>query len=699
MGSSFMRLALLAALVALLVGASSASARTLAGDGKLHRGQDAAFVSGQVIVQFRSGASAASRARTLSARGAHAVRALGQPGLTLVRLRGGASVQAAVASLERDPSVDFAEPNYVYHLTGIPNDANFDQLWGLHDPVGDHDIDAPEAWETQTGSPDVVVAVIDSGVAYDHPELNGNIWVNPDEDIDGVDDDGNGRIDDVRGWDFIQNDNAPLDANGHGTHVAGTIGAEGNNMNDIAGVNWDVSIMPVRAGNAYGELPGSAILNSINYACANGADVVNGSFGGSGKSTAISNAIKSNACKNTLFVFAAGNDGHVLNNNTAATNAYPCEYWRPAPYGAGATNLVCVAATGKLDTLTGFSNRGKSAVHLAAPGVDIYSSLPQWSNVFSDDLEANFNNWTQAGGSSAWQRSMEFPQSGLWSMTDSPGGNYLNNRDYTMRNNAALNLTGRAGCLADYNLELLMRDFNPSTGAVFDWFAIERATGTAGPWTEISFYIGSTGGDFEAVTDDLSSLDGMGTAYIRFLVHTDNTVVDDGAHVDDVVVKCLQPNGEEYEFFAGTSMATPHVAGAAALLLAQEPSMTPQKLKNALLKGVDKKTALATHVSSGGRLNLNNSLNIAMDHIAPETTIIQRPPASTTSRRATFRFVSNEPGSTFRCRHMTGPWVACSSPKLYSGLTTGLHTFRVRAIDKNGNPDPTPATDTWRIRA
>ena len=178
----------------------------------------------------------------------------------------------------------------------------------------------------------------------------------------------------------------------------------------------------------------------------------------------------------------------------------------------------------------------------------------------------------------------------------------------------------------------------------------------------------------------------------------DNTVVDGGAHVDDVVVKCLQPNGEDYESYAGTSMATPHVAGAAALLLAAEPAMTPQKLKNALLKGVDKKTALTKHVSSGGRLNLNNSLNIAMDHIAPETTIIQRPPASTTNRRATFRFVSNEPGSTFRCRHMYGPWVACSSPKLYSGLAPGMHRFAVRAIDKNGNVDPTPATDTWRIR-
>ncbi len=698
---------LLSVLAMLIAGVNVAGARPLADDGALHRvaggvAADAKFVPEQVIVQFRSGVSAGERGSVLSARDARAARTLGKPGLTLVRLSDGASVQATVAALEQDPNVAFAEPNYVYRLTQtIPNDPDFGLLWGLNQ-VGDHDIDAPEAWDTQTGSSNVVVAVIDSGVAYDHPELNGNIWVNPAEDVDGVDDDGNGRIDDVRGWDFVQNDNTPLDFNGHGTHVAGTIGAEGNNAAAIAGVNWDVSIMPLRAASAGGSLTNGHIAAAINYACAQDAHVVNGSFGGPGRSTAISNAIKSNPCKDTLFVFAAGNDGDVLNNNTAASNSFPCEYHRPSPHGVGAKNIVCVAATNVNDGLASFSNRGKSAVHLAAPGVDIYSTWPEWSPVFSDDLEASFANWAQAGGTAAWLQTNELANSGSFSMTDSPGGTYPNNQNITVRNNAALNLSGQAGCAVDYALELLMRDFDPSTGAVFDWFAIERATSSGGPWTEISFYFGDTvppagSGGFALLTDDLSALDGDVSAYFRFLVHSDNTVRDDGAHVDDVVVKCLQAGGEDYNEIDGTSMATPHVAGVAALLLAQEPAMTPAQLKNAILKGVDKKSNLSNHVSSSGRLNADKSLDIAMDHIDPQTTITGHPPNQAGSHKATFRFTSNEPGSTFQCRHMNGPWQGCSSPKVYKNLNNGRHMFRVRAVDKNGNVDMTPAQDTWRI--
>ena len=191
--------------------------------------------------------------------------------------------------------------------------------------------------------------------------------------------------------------------------------------------------MPVRAGNAYGSLPSSAILNSINYACANGADVVNGSFGGSGKSTAVGNAIKSNACKNTLFVFAAGNDGRVLTNNTDATNAYPCEYWRPAPHGVGATNLDLrrrdehERRAGELlqPRQVGGAPRRAGRRHLQQPARSGRASSRTTSRRTSTTGRAPATRYAPPGSGNG----RALAARATFSMTDSPGGLYPNNAD------------------------------------------------------------------------------------------------------------------------------------------------------------------------------------------------------------------------------------------------------------------------------
>ena len=297
-----------------------------------------------------------------------------------------------------------------------PNDTRFAELWGLNQP-SDADIDAPEAWRTATGDATVTVAVVDTGVAYNHPELDGNIWVNTADPPGNGDEDGNGFVDDVRGWDFVGDDNEPRDFDGHGTHVAGTIGAEGNNAAGIAGVNWDVSLMVLRAGDSSG-LADADIVASFVYACSKGAKVVNGSFGGYGSSASILAALQTPACQNTLFVFAAGNDA----NNNDDFPFYPCSFGAPAPE-ADLPNIICVAATDRNDALATFSNYGFASVDLAAPGVDVLSTIPVYSSVPVDDFEADLpGRWTpsQLPGNKIWGRTTEAKASGAFSVTDSP---------------------------------------------------------------------------------------------------------------------------------------------------------------------------------------------------------------------------------------------------------------------------------------
>ena len=293
MGSRFLRPSVVVLAGALIAAAPGAGADkgAVVSDAPLQRkagllGQP--YVPGEIIVKFRAGASTAARSSALRSHGVRVLRKVGSSDLAVVSVPEDMAVREAAEELAEEPSVAFAEPNYVRQLSAtIPNDPRFGDLWGLnHNPTPTNDdINAPEAWDLNTGSGDVVVAVIDSGAALSHPDLASNL---------------------VAGFDFVQNDNQPLDFNGHGTHVAGTIGAQGNNGVGITGVNWDVSIMPLRAADAYGSLADDDIIAAIQYACDHGADVVNGSFGGPDFSQATADAITHPDCADTLFVFAAG---------------------------------------------------------------------------------------------------------------------------------------------------------------------------------------------------------------------------------------------------------------------------------------------------------------------------------------------------------------------------------------------------------
>ena len=304
-----------------------------------------------------------------------ALRGLGLVGQVLVRSYG-APAESVEHVLASNPSVDHFEIDAIQQLKAVPNDPSFGRLWGLEN-VGqtggraDADIDAAAAWNLSTGSRGVVVGIIDTGVDYNHPDLRANMWRNPGEVAgNGVDDDRNGFVDDVYGYDFANNDANPMDDNSHGTHVAGTIGATGNNGTGVTGVNWNTSIMALKFLRGNGSGYTSDAVRALNYATMMrtrygvNVRVTNNSWGGAGYSTALADAVAASASAGILFVAAAGNDGR---NNDATAN-YPSSYT--------AANLLAVAATDANDNLASFSNFGAATVDLAAPGVSIYSIVP-----------------------------------------------------------------------------------------------------------------------------------------------------------------------------------------------------------------------------------------------------------------------------------------------------------------------------------
>ena len=699
MGSAALRLAAIVAAFVLLTGVATVSGQTSAAGGLAAAGAGQEYVAGEVVVRFRAGVTAAARADALGAVGARLRPADSLTGATVVELPEGASVPLALAALESDSDVAYAEPNYLYRLSGVPNDPLFGTLWGLSQP-SDADIDAPEAWNLQTGKASVVVAVVDSGVAVDHPDLAQNIWTNNDPP-GGGDQDGNGFLDDTHGWDFVQGDASPRDFNGHGTHVAGTIGARGNNAIGIAGVNWVVSLMPVRAADASGSLTSANIASAILYACREGADVVNGSFGGSALGSVVRDAVLSADCAQTLMVFAAGNSNFNLEPNGSANDAFPCELHRPtAQGGANAANVLCVAATTEADTRASFSNYGATAVHLAAPGTNINSAAIAHSLVAGStegfegtdpEFDTRWGDRTSTAGDLPWGRTSAVANTGTYSLADSPGANYENDSNTTIRRLGAYNLAGREGCKLDYRLRL-------ATQFGIDWFEVWGGS-TGATASFLAGWSGSSGGTFVSLSDDISALDGLGAAYLRLGLVSDAATVGDGAYVDDMLLKCLTLGANVFQALNGTSMATPHVAGAAALLLAQNSTLTVAQLKSQILDNVDAVPALAGLVATGGRLNLLSSVadTPVADATPPNTTITGGPSGRVPSRTATFRFRSNEAASTFQCKLDSGAWRSCQSPKKYTGLRRGQHTFRVRARDGSGNLDATPAKRTWTI--
>ncbi|MGH2691232.1 MAG: S8 family peptidase [Actinomycetota bacterium] len=323
------------------------------------------YAPGEIVVRYRSGTTRSARAEVRADLGATVESVSTLKGLQVLDLPPGTPVSSAVDAAQSEPQVLYAEPNYRVGHQASPNDPMFDEMWalGLANSQGvNSGIDTPRVWNLTTGSPDVTVAVVDSGIDATHPDLAPNMWTNPGEVAgNGEDDDGNGMIDDTSGWDWVGGDNSPADENGHGTHVAGIVGARGNNGAGVTGVSWEVRLVSLRVLDGNGSGWTSDVADAFVYAGKMGVDVVNASLAGPAFSEAVLEAM--GAAPNTLFVVAAGNSSQ----NVALTPSYPCSY--PLP------NIICVAATGQSNQLSSYSNWG-AAVDLAAPGDQILSTWP-----------------------------------------------------------------------------------------------------------------------------------------------------------------------------------------------------------------------------------------------------------------------------------------------------------------------------------
>ena len=333
-------------------------------------------VADEIIVRFRDGVDEShkdlARFRVLGNR-KKVFQAL--RGLEVVKLSRNVSVQDAIDLFKQDPDVLYVEPNYILRLnakadvTATPNDPSFGSLYGLTK------INAPDAWNTTTGSSNVVVAILDTGFDYNHPDLVANIFNNATEcTTNGADDDGNGYKDDCHGIDVANGDSDPLDDNDHGTHVAGTIGAVGNNGIGVVGVNWTVKMLSCKFFDASGSGTTEGAIECLQYVKAmkdSGVNIVatSNSWGGGDFSQALYDAIDAQRQSGILFITAAGNgNAFGVGQNNDSVPFYPCTYYLP--------NIICVAATTSTDAKASFSNFGKHTVHVGAPGNNILSTLP-----------------------------------------------------------------------------------------------------------------------------------------------------------------------------------------------------------------------------------------------------------------------------------------------------------------------------------
>jgi subtilisin family serine protease len=374
-------------LLAVVVFVSAFSITSTRGAAQQPAGNEPDFVPGEVLVQFEPGASAQAKARARGRVGGVTVDVVAR-NLELLRVPPGLAVAEAARGLSSDAAVTFAEPNWIYTHGLVSNDPQYTSgaMWGMYSPTSTPSnafgSRAADAWAAgNVGATNVYVGIIDEGM-MPHDDFGVNVWTNPGEVAgNGVDDDGNGYVDDVRGWDFDGNDNTTYDGtqDDHATHVAGTIGAVGGNGFGVAGVNWNVTMIPAKFLGRRGGTTANAVkavdyLTDLKSRYGINLVATNNSWGGGGFSQALLEAINRGGDAGILFIAAAGNGGSDgVGDNNDTTASYPSNYLCQSSSGDCVIAVAAITSTG---AKSGFSNYGAATVDLGAPGSAIVSTVP-----------------------------------------------------------------------------------------------------------------------------------------------------------------------------------------------------------------------------------------------------------------------------------------------------------------------------------
>ncbi len=575
------------------------------------------YVPDEFIVKFRNSVDGAKISSLQKAYGITVLREIKKIGVYKLKVPSNMTMETLINQYRANPDVVYAEPNYIIKKAVLPNDPKFSLIWGLNNTgqtggIKDADLDAVEAWDVTTGAEDIIVAVIDSGIAYNHPDLSCNIWTNAIEKKGktNFDDDGNEYIDDIYGWDFIDNDGYPVDLNSHGTHIAGIIGACGDNRIGITGVMWKVKIMSLRFLGVSGTGDTLNAADAIIYAVDKGARIINASWAGYKYSNTLYDAIDYARKKGVLFVAAAGNEA----NNNDIDQVYPASYNLP--------NIISVAATDNRDNIASFSNYGEKSVDLGAPGVGIYSTIPQfiygtpvtvYNETFDRDSgELPILGWSCGGSNSTWAVTEGTGINGSNSLEDSPGGMYLPNT-----NSWAGYMTAIPSIKNNlYTFSFKWKGFvNPLT---FDYLNINYST-NGKEWDWIDSINGYTFENFISYsTDDITAAaDILDSFYFGFGLESSIIGGASGVFIDNVNLERKEIYHSDYTYesygWNGTSMAAAYVSGVAGLILSVKPDLSFEMVKNIIFKSVDPVSGLAGMTLTGGRLNAYN----AMGYIIP----------------------------------------------------------------------------------